>query len=715
MADIKLTIEEQRVLNDVFKRLTENMGYTENALTTPLGTLLGVLTDPMPLPLAVSIAVKTCAFLEGEQIGNRLYDARFNAGNGSQGLLFGVLPDTPTLELINDQNIPGGVQVWGEILPDDGLGNRTVRIRFKAGFNFPSVSQINDAIGQLPNDRFDPTHLTGGVNGTVPQYALWSLLFFFRAGTIGTAGNSFIVTIAGGGPDAGSFSFDGIHTLTFNHSVNTNFEDLFNAVIGLAGPSAAIFAATGDDATYQQWWMDNIGFGTPATTTLDSFGVDGDWVFSGGVDGTAGTRASLDCFPVGNHHLDTVFEDHAVPINIQASGNALTIQLGSWTGPGVRVTQTINNLLIEFQSGVSTVLDVENAVNAFGFIGDPHTIRVKSPGTATRVLWNDSRHAFMFLDSDFPGTNPGGTLLTSSTVGVAYLQLGADDPAPSVVRRQWMQANVSILNYGNNPQGRLAFDDETPYVVAFFGPTQVSIHHAPDSPNANGLLRVEATVQDDVANTGAVRLLNITLDNNILSNGPPKLFYTAKFDGLASSGEVTLVVQGANRDPFYLTTFPQAGDYLVFLAEVGNGTGFVGVKNGRNGAGFISLDEPNITFHGGGKPPAGGDQLILVVQLDPVTGQWLKTYDIPGQFGNLIQFGGPPTNIYQSDAGLDTSAVSLGVLYQAFSGISSVIYDGNGQFQTGLFAAAIGVDATLLQRANGLVGKSYIAVFARPS
>lgn len=585
------------------------------------------------------------------------------------------------------------------------------RIRFKVGSNFPSVSQVSDVIGQLPFDRFSPTHLAGGVNGVVPHYASWSLLDFFRAGTIGTAGNSFIIDIEPGGPDAGAFTFDGIVTLTFNHNGNTTFEDFFNAVIALVGASATIFAATGDDAAWQTYWANNIGSGTPASTKLDDFAIDGQWGFAGGVNGMTGTKASLDCFPVGNHHLDTVFEDISHGVGTEGSGNAFTIELTGDAGTGVRVTRSTNAILITYQSGISTVLDVETAVNVFG------TLHVKTPGTPDRVLWNNGRHAFMFLDSDFPGVNPGGQLLTAATVGVAFLGSGSDNPITTIFRRQWFKADVQFLNYGDNPQGWLAFDEGPgSRATQFFGSSVSVTSRISDSPNTNGLLRVEVTAQDDSSqHASAVQLINISIAE-FLANGPPKMFYTATFDGLDAPGEITPAVRGAIRDPYYLRTIPEAGDRLVFLAEVGRGTGFVGLKNGINGQGNISLVAPNIAFHGGGKAPeAFVDQVILVVQLDPVTGAWLRTYDMGTQFFSGIQSGQYATQIFQNDAGLDTSALSLGVMYQSPLGMTSVIYDGNDQNQSGQFASTISRNGTLRQRGNGSSGKTYIAVFARPS
>lgn len=91
--------------------------------------------------------------------------------------------------------------------------------------------------------------------------------------------------------------------------------------------------------------------------------------------------------------LDTVVEATA---GFGAAGNLITVQTRGSSAAGVVITVAAPDVLIEYEDGVSTVTNVEDAITALA--GADDIIGVKAGGTGANILASNASHVHMDTD-----------------------------------------------------------------------------------------------------------------------------------------------------------------------------------------------------------------------------------------------------------------------------------------------------------------------------
>jgi hypothetical protein len=129
----------------------------------------------------------------------------------------------------------------------------------------------------------------------------------------------------------------------------------------LVNPSLAITAGNMPASTASPWWSDEAGTGG---------------------SGASAVKALLDCSTLATHHEDTVIEAFVAG----SAGNGITIRLlgDSPGGGGVSIVVSNGAVTIHYESGVSTVAQVETAIG--NLAGASKIIDVKTAGTGATVL-----------------------------------------------------------------------------------------------------------------------------------------------------------------------------------------------------------------------------------------------------------------------------------------------------------------------------------------
>lgn len=383
-----------------------------------------------------------------------------------------------------------------------------------------------------------------------------------------------------------------------------------NIQVVLTGDSAAAIKALldlGDLATN----LDTVVEATTAGAAGNSITV------ATLADGDPAVKASLDLGTLAGGDCDTVVEAHIAGV----AGNSITVSLTGDSGPGAGVTidpVVAGAVAIHYESGVSTVGNVETAITALS--GADDVIDVKTPGTGATVLTSPGDD---FVATSLAGganadpvsiSRTGSALtihftLAVSTVSNVETAIAALTGADDIIGVKTPGTGASVLATPGDvfTATNLAGGADAENVTIDVAGSVVTIHYQPDVSTVSDVEAAIAALSggDDIvdiktAGTGATVLTGAAAFSatNLAggTNASTPVVAIDNYSGVVSGGSGPTAVTGtidytSGALSIHFTTAPPSGQAITadfdpenFITIAGTFTSIAGTKVFKNGA-----------------------------------------------------------------------------------------------------------------------------------